>query len=437
VTSVLLVDGLPGQNKGEIAILEGMIESFKTLGDVRVAVFTNRIRADAPRYPAGVQAVDATRTLPFHNEARSQKKSFRLFWSLVFWAQHICFAALHIVFGSRATSIMKAEIWKAYQDSDVIIEGHDGAFGIAGGKAGLPLYFYLMYLPVFARLLRKRVAFYGGSVDKPGRFSIFYGLLFRSVLNRMDLITLRENKTHQYLCEIGVRKERMFVTADLSFLLKPDMRRAEEIMAIEGITEAKRPLIGITVTREIASGFGEGERSYRKHVEILGKFIDEAAVKLGATFVFVPHCIGFDRDLDDRVVAGDVLSRCRMQDRVKVITNEYGAAELRGLIGRFDLFIGERMHSVISAMCMGVPAIAVVTSFDQRADIIDMLGQGGAICQAEKLTAETLMLKVESVWSKREEIRKSLLSQMETARAQATRNGELLKEVIDPRKAEK
>ncbi len=163
---------------------------------------------------------------------------------------------------------------------------------------------------------------------------------------------------------------------------------------------------------------------------MLAQVIDNITNRINATVIFIPHCIGFAKELDDRIMAGDIFQMCKNKDKVKVITNEYGAEELKGFIGQFDLLIGERTHSVVNAMSMCVPSIVISYSTDQRLGIIKMIDQENAICYVENLNAETLLSKISDIWSERNKIKKDLKSQTEIIREQAMLNGKLLKELL-------
>ena len=249
-------------------------------------------------------------------------------------------------------------------------------------------------------------------------------------MNKIDLITLREDDSYRNLRDIGVKNDRVFVIPDLAFLLRPvPSDQAKEIMVREGIEETNRPLIGMTITREIASmafpDLNSHESSYHKHIEMLAQVIDNITNRINATVIFIPHCIGFAKELDDRIMAGDIFQMCKNKDKVKVITNEYGAEELKGLIGQFDLFIGERTHSVVNAMSMSVPSIVMSYSTDKRLDIIKMIGHENAICYVEGLDASTLISKIEDIWSEREEIKRLLKSKIGRIEERAILNGKL------------
>jgi len=436
---IFVTDYVPSLNKGEATILEGMLESFKVLGEIEVATLSHHPEIDAPRYTPKIRIVDATKCLPISSRSRDYSKVFKMFLSADFMLRHIIFSILHKVFGSKVLSFMRAEIWKEYIEADVIIEGHNGAFGIGAVGIGIPVYLYPLYLPLFAKAIGKPVVLYGGSIGRPGRLRWFASKAFKFALDRMDLITLRERISSQNLKTIGFQGKCVFVTADPAFLLQPaSPERVREIMKQESIEKDSNLLIGMTVTRKRASmafpEFSSRWSSYHKHIETLAEVIDHLTGKHNATVIFIPHCIGFAKELDDRIVAKDIFQKCQNKEKVKVITNEYSAAELKGLIGQFNLFIGERLHSVINAMSMGVPSIVISNSADQRLDIIRMLGQDDAICFVENLDSEAVLAKINDIWSKRDRIKEELKSQVEIMRERARLNGRLLNELLDSRK---
>ena len=82
---------------------------------------------------------------------------------------------------------MGSEIWKKYVESDVIIVGHDGTFGLGwGGMLRTPVYFYYFYIPLFAKMLGKPIVLYGGSISRFGRFRWVLEKGAKFALNRID-----------------------------------------------------------------------------------------------------------------------------------------------------------------------------------------------------------------------------------------------------------
>ncbi len=434
---ILIAENIPSLNKGEMTILDGMLESFRTLGEAQVSVLSDRPEIDAPRYVSKAKVIDIRQAWPLNGGSVSGRTG-KILASILVMLQHLSFVLLYKLVGAAALRLFKSEIWEEYAKADVILMGHNGAFGTGGGIA-VPVYFYPLYLPFFANAMGKPVVFYGGSTHEYRRFRCLLSRVFKSALGRMDLIALRERVSYQMMRSLGLQSDKMFVTADPAFLLQPVSHpRAIEIMEHESIAKEARPLIGITVTRRRASmafpQLKNPEHSCMKHAEVFAEVIDNLIARLAATVVFIPHCIGFGEELDDRIVAADIRRRCQNKDRVKVVTTEYAAAEVKGLIGQFGLLIGERVHSVINAMSMGVPSVVICHSSDQRLDIIRMLGQDEAIYFVEDLAAGALLSKICDIWAKKEGISAELECQTEIMRERAMLNGKLLKDLLESRK---
>jgi len=436
---IFIAENIPSLNKGEMTILEGMLESFTSLGKVEVIMLSSVPDIDQLRYGRKVRVIDATNSLHLFGNPKSYSPIFRILASISVTLQHLLFLVLYKILGAKTLKLMKSEIWKEYVESDVILVGHNGTFGI-GGATGIAPYFSFLYMPLLRRALGKALVVYGGSIGQFRRPFGFLGNPFlKFALRKIDLVTLRERISYQLVKGMGLHSDRISVTGDPAFLLKPaPPERTKEILAKEGIDKGSEPLIGITVTRKRASmafpQFKNPDHSYIKHAEVFAEVIDNLVAKLNATVVFIPHCIGLGEKLDDRIVAEDIFQRCQYKEQVKVIYNEYHAAELKGLMGQFDLFVGERLHSVINAMSMGVPSIAILNLADQRAGIIRMLGQEDAICYGQNLDSETLLAKINDIWSKRDSISETLKCQVETMREKAMVNGKLLKQLLDSQK---
>ncbi|WP_062398765.1 polysaccharide pyruvyl transferase family protein [Methanogenium cariaci] len=216
----------------------------------------------------------------------------------------------------------------------------------------------------------------GGSIElKQVWYSQFLAKLYRFALNRVDLITLRESTSYLNYNKLKVKNENCFLTTDLAFLLQPSpMNQGKNILKLEGIEKSEKVLVGMTVTREKASiaypSLNDPKKSYIEHVKMLAKVIDQITKEFNAKVLFIPHCIGIADNLDDRIIAQEICNHCNNKEDIINITNEYNAQDLKSLLGELDLFIGERVHSVINAMTMTTPSILISNTEDQRLDII-------------------------------------------------------------------
>lgn len=433
VTRIFFAENIPSLNKGEMTILEGMIESFKILGDVNISVISDLPDIDRLRYKSSIDIIDIRRYLPFLSSLNNRNRITKLIDALPILSLHVIFMLLYKVFGKRSLKIMKAEIWRKIAEADIIMLGHDGSFGF-GGSTGTPIFLYPVFIPFFARKIKKPVVFYGGSLFRLDNLPFPLRYLFKASLNNIDLITLREEKSYQYVKAIQISEKKAMLTADPACLLQPLPEvYVKEIMKKEGLEGIPRPLIGFTLKSSIAfKAFRRKLRTenYDSHVKYISKLIDELILSLNANIVFVPHCIGYGSYWDDRIICKHVLEHCQNKNNVKLISSEYNADELKGLIGQFDFFIGERLHSVINALTMYVPSVTIALSSDERVEIIKMIGQEKSISYIDQISENMLFKEILNIWQERKKIQSELHVQIPLFQEQARQNGRLLLDLL-------
>lgn len=427
MTKIFIAEEIPSLNKGEAAILFGMIESFRTLGDVEVSLLSFHPEIDRPRYSNRVKIIDGIKDLHLKKDF-DQSMIARLFESIVVIPQYFSFMILYKFFGLNALKIMKKEIWKEYCKSDLIIIGHDGVFS---GLFGV-IPFSQIYDLFLAKVLKKCITIYAGSA---GTFeNMLQRNIAKGISNNVDLVTLRDEVSYINLENIGANMTHIHLTADLAYLLPhAPPERVRKIMLQEKIDENDGPLIGMTVTREICQmAFSDSksvEERYRKSIRLLSQVVDYLIGELNAMVIFIPHCIGPTKELDDRIVANDIYQLVKNKHSVKVITKECTPEELKGLFGQFDLFIGERLHSVVGAVSMYVPSIAILYPSPRNEIIAGVLDEK-YMCNIETIDFDLLISKIVDILSEKEKIKKDLVDKVEAVKKRVLLNGELLKNLL-------
>lgn len=409
-TKVFIAESIPSLNKGEAAILTGILETLKILGDVEVSICSYYPTIDTTRYDEKIKIIPIT-------DLSKQSRIARAFPFGYLVLQNIL-------------KNLKKEILKEYYTSDLIILCHDNA---CGGGCGLNV--------LFSKLFGKTVVVYAGTIGPiKNRLVRFWT---RFMLNKIDLITLREEESYKYLQKIGI-KTPIYVTADPAFLLPPaSPKKVEKIMAKENINK-KGLIVGMTISRRMAyyafSHLKNFDEKYDEFIKFMASIVDYLTDKLNATVVFIPHVIGSgtshvtspDDDDDDRIVAEEIYKIAKNKHKIRVICTEYKPEELKGLIGQFDLVTGERMHSIIAATSMGIPSIAISCPPPRVNGIIGkMMGQEEYILNIQKLDYDLYLLKINKILSNKEKVRKDLLSKVEEVKKRALRNGRLVKDLLD------
>ncbi len=428
---ILIAEWIPSLNKGELAILNGMLKTFDVLGDYEANVFSFQPFIDAARYPSGVGTVDIRSDLHLGDVLHDNSLLNSLKTALFGFIQHFLFIMLYILIGNNVLKVMKKRIWSLYFYSDLYVICHNGV-GCAGG-------FLLTYSPVYitlvARVLKKPIVVYGNGTS--GYKRKIWESLAGYVLKSAALVTVRDKYSYRYLKMLSGGSPRVILTGDPAILAPAaDSSTADQILTNEKIPK-DRLLVSVTVTRSLLLKFypsvSEKNLRYDMAVRELAKSFDMIIDSLDGEILFLPHCIESHEGRDDRVVGEDIASVMTNHQNVHVFRKEYSTAELKALMGKSDLMIGARIHSVIGALSMGTPSCTLSYQSDVRSVglVGSMLKQGKWIYYVEHHKNQELVNLVQRMASERENISSCLVPIVMSAKKGALLNGALLKKVLE------
>lgn len=153
------------------------------------------------------------------------------------------------------------------------------------------------------------------------------------------------------------------------------------------------------------------EGKLRAHRELFASLMRHIAENYDVNILFLPHALGPGRALDDREVARDILRRsCLPLNRARLLETDYGARELKGLIGKGEFLIAERIHSIIGATGVATPFCILGSRKDVRVTGIveEMLGLPEAIYYLHTPVAKELFDKFDFLWAHRVELKSKL-----------------------------
>ncbi len=414
MTKILVVNFGGRFNKGGVALVNSMIETLTYfIPDCKFTALAHQ--ANYNQYP-----IKVIETVGDNSSFKAGLKALNLLMT----------SFLLMVFNKLGIHLNpRNEILREYVESDAVI--NTGGDNLTEDYGTLSLAFNLNYL-LIGLLLKKPVVVYAESIG-PFKGTISR-LMANFVLNRVDLITIREQISKDNLNKINVNKPHICITADSAFLLKAvNATRLTELLTKENITENNRPLVGISISKIISrygfSDFEKPEEKYNQYVSVMAKTIEYITENLGATVVIVPHVIDPRRN-DDRWVADDVCKLILNKSKVISIKEDYTPEELKGIIGHCDLFIGARMHATIASTSMMVPTIGIAYSHKIYGIVGEMLGQKEYILDVKELTYESLISRIDDVWKNREKIKKELEIKVPQVKERAMLNGKLVKELL-------
>lgn len=365
-------------------------------------------------------------------------------------------------FGMNVHSLLQRKKLREFKKSDVLI--HVGG-DLYSDDYGLRTIVEHSKDIITAHLLNKPVVIYAESL---GPFdSRLSSWIARNALNRANLITVREEISKQNLDKLGVNVPPIYITADPAFLFKPAPRkRVQEILAMEGISETERPIIGVTMgntnlmgsakksnkvkllkslyykmqyvlpesifrpfmlkllNSKCYSGFSKSAASS----ETIAKVIDYCIEKYNAKILLIPHVIPLPGAFfDDRNLLQEIYSLVNNKNSVKNIGN-YSGDELKGIIGSCDMFIGAKMHATIAATSQSIPTVAI--AFGHKFfGVFRILGLEKYVCST--FNDEELIKKIDEVWVNSDEIKKDLSEKMVFVKQRSLLNAKLVKDLLD------
>ena len=263
------------------------------------------------------------------------------------------------------------QLWQELSRADLLISGGGSLLQDVTGWQTVPYYLGVICL---AKLARTEVFFLGQGVG-PVKNSLGQKLIAR-LLNRLELITVRDKKSKELLKEWGVERE-IELTADLVFSLTAPCVERDDLLAQLGV-EGERPLLGISVRPW-------QDNSYLTPLAAgLNKLRAEQEVEI----LLIP----FHKPADKRV--SQYLAE-QLRGEVHLAAGQYSPQEILALVGACDFFLGVRLHSLVFAALAEIPLAGI--SYDPKVDnFLARLGLApvgsAAALEANRLAAQLLVL---------------------------------------------
>ncbi|MCL2059674.1 MAG: polysaccharide pyruvyl transferase CsaB [Oscillospiraceae bacterium] len=299
---------------------------------------------------------------------------------------------------------------------------HGGGNLIQDSTSTRSLFFYLT-VTLLAKMMHVRVMFFGngfGPLTKP-----FNRRVSGRVLNRADIITVREKLSLGELGALAVTKPSISLTADPALLVSDAAPKQDidEIMSGEGIPQGRR-YIGFSVRDNIiaAKATRDLHADGVDYLRAIAKAADEFCLRHDVLPVFLPTEYPRDVRQIEKVLK-------MMKTSGYVIRQRYTVPQTLGIVAKMDMMVAMRLHALIFAANMGVPVVSI--EYQPKIEgFINYIGQPSA-GRMESLEYESLLSLMESVWGDRTAIRERLKITMDELRKKAFDNVIIAAELLD------
>ncbi len=305
------------------------------------------------------------------------------------------------------------------------LERMDVVGDIRGGDSFSDIYglgrFLGATLPVFSVIMIK-----GQIVQFPQTYGPYQSgiarFIARWILRHSSLVLARDSRS-QAVAESLVSAETVVeLSPDVAFALDPLVVNNPEVDGSD-VATAFDPTrtIGINVNGLMYGGGYTGKNMFGAKLDyprFLTTLIEKILAEYPGEILLVPHTYAAVGDVESdngacQVVKG--LINPAFRGRVRILTGEYDAHQLKGIIGTLDFFIGSRMHACIAALSQGVPCVGVAYSM-KFAGVFESIGAGDWVVEARNLTTEEAVVRTMECWKKSAAFRPELEIQSRRAK---------------------
>jgi polysaccharide pyruvyl transferase CsaB len=239
-------------------------------------------------------------------------------------------------------------------------------------------------------------------------------LLVKWILNKVNLITVRDNHSKKLLNNLGVSGPSIYVNSDPVFLLKK--KNINHIIDNHPyiqklINSDNRPLIGISV-RECKSNGSDSKRIFAQAADYL---IENYQAKI----IFLPF--QFDEDVH---INEEILSL--MKNKAEVLKIKLEPEELLSVLSQLSLVVGVRFHSIVFSSMANIPFIAF--NYDPKVRyFVEDLGLSELLLEIdEDASLKNFQEKIEYVIENNDKIKDILLEKANNLEVKALANNELV-----------
>ena len=305
-------------------------------------------------------------------------------------------------------------ILNCLRDTNLFISGGGGLLQDSTGKGWSILYY--LGLILVAKIVKVPVMIYAQGIGPVSKQ--INKKLMKWILNKVDLITVRDNSSKELLENLGVVRPSIYVNSDPSFLLRrKDTKDTIDIMdkythIRELIYSNSHSVVGISV-RE----YKENREDLK---EIFAKVADYLIENYKAKIIFLPF--KFDEDV---CISEEILSLMKNKNQANVLRTRLEPEELLSLLYRLSLMVGVRLHSIIFSTMADIPFIAL--NYDPKVkNFVESLGLSELLLELDDTSLKNFKEKVKYIKENNDRIKKILSKKVKILEEKAFSNNDLV-----------
>ena len=269
------------------------------------------------------------------------------------------------------------EIVKAIKNTDILVSGGGTLFQDITSKKSI--WYYLGIVKLAQWLGKKVIIAYQGMGPINTKF---YRWITKKTLNKksVKLIALRDKAAIEYAKEMGIKKEKMILSSDMIFMMKPPAKERSLKILNDNVHAKKED--------ETLIGFSVGEWKDKDRTDLFAEVADRLVEKYNARIVFFPF-----HKPKDAEISKIIMHKMKHEEKTVLIPNRYLPSEILGTMGLMNINIGVRLHALVFSALMNVPTIGI--SYEPKIDgFLEMINMT-PVCTYENISVEKILEKVD------------------------------------------
>lgn len=305
------------------------------------------------------------------------------------------------------------KIFREMRSMDMLVSGGGSLFQDVTSKRSIAYYLGIIWLA--KRVFRKKVMIYSQGIGPVTKKYNRY--LLAKMLNQIDVINVRDEKSKAELISLGVTKE-ILVTTDTVFnICKPPLEKGKALLQ-KIDSKNHKPYIGISVRY--------WEANDQKICLETAKLCELLVEKTGHRPVLIPFHFHRDLQLMRKIYATLPQS---IRGEVLLMEEYLYVEDYLSLVGNLDIMVGMRLHGLIFATLMEVYPIGI--SYDPKIQSFMKILRRQPAMEVSQIDAESLCQEVMDALENLQEKRKDLSENLATIKTTANEHNDKLIELLE------
>jgi len=223
-------------------------------------------------------------------------------------------------------------------------------------------------------------------------------------INKYDLILARGDTTKECLIELGIQTP-ILVCPDTAFLLKYSIH-GKDYDLIYNKKQKNRPIIGFSVSYTAENK----EVVNDQYCNSMARLADYCIEQFNAFIVLMPN-VTYKYRKNDLDMAKKIHAIIENTNSVYILWNEYTANELKGIISQCDILVGARYHSIVAALSMGIPTLAI-SWHHKYYQVMGLVNQEKYVHDIESIDLENLKKDITEIWKNKDTLKIQIKSKL-------------------------